>query len=167
VADFEAAFAKAAADQRAIDTEAKRTRRVARSRATAKAAGTKMETAVERTLAQHVDDRIVRRTKTGAVDRGDIANFRVHGERVVIEVKNHAGSVDVAGWLTEAEIERRNDQAAAGMVIAKRARKDNMGEQIVMMTVQDFLFFVNGKRPALSEFPGVEAGFQSTGTPNV
>jgi hypothetical protein len=61
-----------------------------RSRASARAAGTRTETAVARFLADHVDDRIERRRPTGAKDRGDLSGVCVHGKRVVVEVKDCA-----------------------------------------------------------------------------
>ena len=56
-----------------------------RTRASAKAAGTRFERLIADTLAAHVDDRIDRRAKTGARDKGDIGGLRHMGGRVVIE----------------------------------------------------------------------------------
>jgi hypothetical protein len=53
-----------------------------------------------------VDDRIDRRVKTGAKDKGDVAGLRVHGQKVVIEAKDYGGRVLVGPWLNEAEVER-------------------------------------------------------------
>ena len=61
---------------------------MSRTRASAKAAGTRFERLVADYLAQHVDDRIDRRVKTGAKDRGDIAGVRHMGGRVVLECKD-------------------------------------------------------------------------------
>jgi hypothetical protein len=58
-----------------------------RSRASAKAAGAKFERDVADWLARHVDDRIDRRVKTGAKDKGDIAGIRHMGARVDLETK--------------------------------------------------------------------------------
>ncbi|WP_371031243.1 hypothetical protein [Pseudoclavibacter sp. JSM 162008] len=120
-----------------------------RSRASAKAAGSRLEREVADYLAEHVDDRIDRRVKTGAVDKGDIASLRtrVGNQRVVVECKNYAGQLKVTPWLGEAETERVNDGAVAGIVVAKRAKTQKPGEQIVFMTVADLAALLTGTRP--------------------
>lgn len=84
------------------------------------------------------DDRIERRRLSGAKDRGDISALRLpDGGRVVAEVKDHAGRVEVKPWLDEAEVERQNDGAEVGVVIFKRARVgyDSAAEHGVLMTL--------------------------------
>ena len=77
-----------------------------RSRASARAAGTRFERAVADYLAAHIDDRIDRRAKTGNKDRGDIGGVRTpHGGRVVVECKDVARTA-LAEWVGEADIER-------------------------------------------------------------
>lgn len=118
-----------------------------RSRASARAAGTRHERAVADYLAAHVDDRIDRRVKTGAKDRGDIAGLRVQGgQRVVIECKDTA-RWEAGPWLREAHIERGNDDALAGVVVAKRHGKGHPGDQVVLMTLADFVALLTGTRP--------------------
>jgi len=94
------------------------------------------------------DDRIDRRVKTGNKDRGDIAGVRVHGQRLVIECKRVA-RLNLAGWVTEAETERGNDDALAGIVIHKRvgAGKKNMADQYVTLTLGDLIAIITGERP--------------------
>ena len=87
-----------------------------RTRASAKKAGTSFETLIAGYLAQHVDDRIERRTKSGAKDRGDIGGLRHHGHRLVLECKNTAKTL-LGPWATEAEVERGNDDALAGLIV--------------------------------------------------
>lgn len=118
-----------------------------RSRATAKAAGTRHETATAAYLAQHVDDRIERRTKNGAKDRGDLSGVRVHGARLVGECKNYGGQLKPGPWLDEAEIERGNDDALASFVVAKRRGTTDPGSQIVLMTLRDLAAILTGTRP--------------------
>lgn len=118
---------------------------MARSRASAKAAGTRMETLVANYLAAHVDDRIERRTKSGAKDRGDISGLRHMGARVVVEVKSTARP-DLAGWAAEAEIERRNDDANAALIVHKRHGKGQPGDQWVTCTLADLVALLNGNR---------------------
>lgn len=97
-------------------------------------------------LAEHVDDRIDRRVKTGANDKGDIAGVRVHGQRVVLECKNTA-RINLGGWATEAEVERVNDSALATAVVHKRHGKADPADQWVTMTLRDFVSLISGSRP--------------------
>lgn len=117
-----------------------------RSRASARAAGSRHERLVADYLAEHVSEFVDRRVKTGATDKGDIANVRAHGERVVIECKDVA-KLDLAGWVTEAETERVNDGALAGLVVHKRKGKAQPGDQYVTLTLTDLVAILTGKRP--------------------
>ncbi|MGI5222195.1 hypothetical protein [Nocardia sp. CA-290969] len=118
-----------------------------RSRASAKAAGTRHETSVAGYLAANIDDRIERRTRNGAKDRGDIAGLRAYAERVVVECKDYGGQIKAGTWLAEAEIERGNDDAVAALVVAKRRGTTNPGDQIVLMTLRDLVALMTGTRP--------------------
>lgn len=115
---------------------------MARSRASAKAAGSRFEREVADYLATRVDDRIDRKVKTGARDRGDIAGVRVHGERIVIECKNTT-RINLAGWASEARAEAENDNAAIGVVVHKRHGNGKPGEQWVTMTLADLAWLLN------------------------
>lgn len=119
---------------------------MSRNRASAKKAGTRFETVVARYLAEHVDDRIERRTKTGAKDRGDISGLRHMGERVCVECKDTA-RLNLAGWAAEVEAERGNDDAVAGLIVHKRHGKGQPGDQWVHMTLRDFVALLTGSRP--------------------
>lgn len=121
---------------------------MARSRASAKAAGARFERRIADYLAEHVDDRIDRRVKTGSADRGDIGGVRHMGARVVIECKDYAGQYKIGPWLGEAEIERGNDDAGVGLVVAKRRGTAAPGEQVVIMTLADLVSLMTGERPA-------------------
>ncbi len=119
-----------------------------RSRASARAAGSWFEGATARFLSQALgDDRIERRVKGGAKDRGDITGVRtIRGERVVIECKNTTRAT-LGPWLVEAEIERGNDDAAVGVVVHKRVGmgEARMGEQFVTMRLADFAVLLGGE----------------------
>lgn len=118
---------------------------MSRTRASARAAGSRFEQAVADYLAREVDDRIERRVKHGANDRGDISGVRMMtGERVVIETKDYGGVYHVGEWLREAETERGNDDAAVGVVVAKRRGKSDPGESVVFMTLEAFARLVGG-----------------------
>lgn len=110
-----------------------------RSRASAKAAGTRFERLIADHLATVVDDRIDRRVKTGAKDKGDIAGLRFHGRRIVIECKDYAGRYAISEWLREVEAERVNDDALAGFAVAKRRGVADPGKQLVVCTVADLV----------------------------
>jgi hypothetical protein len=122
-------------------------RLVTRSTASAKKAGSAFESLVASYLAEHIDDRVERRTRNGARDRGDVSGLRQMGERVVFGVKNYGGRIEVGPWLTEAEIERRHDDATSAMVIAKRRGTTNPADQIVLMTLADLVSLLRGERP--------------------
>jgi len=142
---------------------------VTRSRASAKSAGRAFETATAAYLAEVLnDDRIEVRSRNGAKDRGDISGVRsFRGGRVVIECKD-AGSMvpctqcghkarraDLGTWTGEAEVERGNDGAIAGMVVHKRRgyglTRRSFGAQYVTMTVDDVVALLDGVRPSTAE----------------
>ena len=121
---------------------------MSRTRASAKAAGTRHESSVVAYLREHLDDdRIERRAKTGSKDRGDVSGVRApHGGRVVIECKNVRRAA-VAEWIGEADTERGNDDALVGLVISKRHGTADPGAQYVHMTVRDLIALLTGTRP--------------------
>lgn len=108
-----------------------------RSRASARAAGTRFERVIADHLAAVVDDRIDRRVKTGAADKGDIAGIRFHGHRLAIECKDYGGRLEPGTWMREAQQEAINDGALAGVVVAKRRGTTDPAEQWVLMTVAE------------------------------
>jgi hypothetical protein len=117
-----------------------------RSRTSARNAGGHTERAVADYIATTLDDdRIDRRVKRGAKDRGDISGLRAHGQRIVIEVKDCA-RLDLPGWTGEAHTEAGNDDALTGIVIAKRRGTTNPGKFWVHCTVDDLLALITGQR---------------------
>jgi hypothetical protein len=118
-----------------------------RTNASARAAGARFERVIADALARHVDDRIDRRVKTGAKDKGDIGGLRHMGQRVVVEIKDYGGRFLLGPWLREVDIERGNDDAAAGVVVIKRRGVSDPLEQVVAMTVRDFVALLTGERP--------------------
>jgi hypothetical protein len=120
---------------------------MSRTRASAKAAGTRIERDTADWLAAALDDdRIDRRVKTGAKDRGDIGGVRVHGKRLVIECKDVA-RLNLSGWVNEAHIEAGNDDALAGVVVHKRRGHGDPGDQYVTCTLADLVALITGVRP--------------------
>lgn len=117
-----------------------------RNRKSAKAAGARFERLIADALALHLqDDRIDRRPKTGAKDRGDIGGVRLHGKRLVLECKD-TSRINLAGWAAEAAVERGNDDALAGIVVHKRTGKGDPLEQWVTMTVRELIAILLGHR---------------------
>jgi len=129
---------------------ANRRNAVTRTRASARAAGSRFEREIADYLKGAVDDRIDRRVKTGAKDRGDLGGIRLspalRGGRVAAELKNTA-RIAVGPWLREAEIERGNDDAVVGVVIAKRHGIGDPAEQLCIMTLRDLVALLTGERP--------------------
>jgi hypothetical protein len=121
-----------------------------RTSASAKKAGSSFERQVADYLALTVDDRIDRRVKNGTKDRGDIGGVRINGRRVVLECKNTA-KASLGTWANEAEIERGNDDALAGVVIHKRHGKGQPADQWVTLTLADFAAILTGNRDHITE----------------
>ena len=119
---------------------------MSRNRASAKKAGTAFETSVA-TYLRHAlhDTRIDRRARNGNKDRGDIGGLVHMGGRIVVECKNTA-RIELGTWANEAEVERGNDDAVAGIVVHKRHGKGQPGEQWVTMTLADFASILTGAR---------------------
>lgn len=116
-----------------------------RSRKSARAAGTRFEREIAEALARALnDDRIERRARTGARDRGDIAGVRCRGHRVVVECKN-AVRLDLPAWTREARIEAGNDEAICGVVVHKRHGTSDPLAQWVSMTLADFVALLTGQ----------------------
>lgn len=119
---------------------------MARTNRSARQAGARTERAVADYLADALnDDRIDRRVKTGAKDRGDIGGLRVHGQRVVLEVKDCAKPA-ISAWVAEAHTEAGNDDALVGVVVAKRRGTTDPGRFWVHMTLDDLLALITGER---------------------
>lgn len=120
-----------------------------RTRRSAKSAGTRFETAIARYLSAALDDdRIERRARSGAKDRGDISGVRTpHGGRIVIECKN-TSRTNLSEWVTEARTEAGNDDALVGIVVHKRHGVGDPGEQYVTMTLADLAALLTGQAVA-------------------
>jgi hypothetical protein len=66
----------------------------------------------------------------------------------VFEAKNTA-KINLGTWATEAEAERVNDEALAGVIIHKRHGKGQAGDQWATMPLADLVAILTGKRPQL------------------
>ena len=79
---------------------------MSRSRASAKAAGSRHERVIADYLAEHVSRFVDRMPKYGAKDRGDIGNVETFNQLpVAVEAKDYGGRLEAGAWLKEA---RRN-----------------------------------------------------------
>ncbi|RZQ59824.1 hypothetical protein [Amycolatopsis suaedae] len=121
-----------------------------RNHRSARQAGTRFERDIADHLARWVDDRIDRRVKTGANDRGDIGGVRLSpalaNGRVVIECKNTT-RLALGTWAAETAAERGNDDAVAGLTVHKRHGVSDPGAQWVTCTVNDLVALLTGHRP--------------------
>lgn len=123
-----------------------------RSRRSAKDAGSWFERLIADHLAKALDDdRIDRRVKNGSKDRGDIGGVRHMGQRLVIECKDYGGQLKPGPWIAEAEVERCNDDAGVGLVVAKRRGTRAPGEQFVLLTVADLVALMTGQPKDVTE----------------
>ena len=117
-----------------------------RNHASSKKAGTAFETLVVGYLRNVLhDERIERRAKSGAKDRGDVSGLIHMGGRIVVECKNTA-RIELGTWANEAEVERGNDDAVAGIVVHKRHGKGQARDQWVTMTLADLVSILTGAR---------------------
>ena len=119
-----------------------------RTRRSARQAGSRFEREIADYLAEHVDDRIDRRVKTGAKDKGDIGGLRHMGQRVVIECKN-TSRINLGTWINEAHTAMGNDDAGVAVVIHKRHGKGQPGDQWVTTTVDDLIALITGQPRSL------------------
>lgn len=119
---------------------------MSRTRRSAKAAGARFERMTADYLAEHVDDRIDRRVKTGARDKGDVGGLRHMGQRVTVECKD-TSRITLGTWANEVDIERGNDDAGVGLIVHKRHGHGQPGDQWVTMTLRDLVALLTGERP--------------------
>lgn len=125
-----------------------------RNRRSAKQAGARFERIIADHLAAALDDDTIdRRVKTGRKDCGDVGGVKIHGQRLVLELKDYGGQIKAAEWLREAEIERGNDDALAGLVICKRRGVTDPNDQIVLMDVRNLVALIGGQPPHQEEEP--------------
>lgn len=118
---------------------------MARSRKSAKAAGSRFERELADYFADVLeDDRVDRMVRRGADDRGDIIGLRAHGLPVAVECKNCA-RLNLPEWVDEAHREAGNLDALAGVVISKRHGNGDPGSQWVHMEVRDFVALITGQ----------------------
>ena len=104
-----------------------------RSRASAKQAGTRFESAIVAYLVSRGWRHAERRAKTGALDKGDITGI----PGVVIEAKDVA-KITLAEFLREAQVEAENAGAMVGAAWIKRRGKPSPADAYVVMDGETF-----------------------------
>lgn len=97
-------------------------------------------------LAEWVDTRIDRKVKTGALDKGDIGNLRMHDQKITVECKDYGGQIKAAEWAAEGAAERVNDGGLAWIVLAKRKGITDPMKQWVLTEVGELIALLNGNR---------------------
>lgn len=120
---------------------------MSRTLASAKKAGATFERQVADYLKEALGNPAIdRRVKTGAKDKGDIAGLlTTWGARLVMECKNVKRDA-LPAWIREAETERDNDGALAGVVCHKKHGTARTGESYVTMTLEAFSLLLAGKK---------------------
>lgn len=129
-----------------------------RSRATARKAGSNFAECSARYLSFVTGSDVTRRVCHGSKDTGDLNGIKICGHRLIAECKDYSGRDQMAEWIREAETERGNDDALAGVVISHRrgvvadARNlMRMGDQLVSMTLRDLAALMAGDRESVIE----------------
>lgn len=118
---------------------------MARSRASAKQAGSRFERVIADHLNAHLGGGIDRKVRTGAKDKGDIGGVATPaGRPIAVECKNVA-CTQLATWIHEAHTEADNLGAAAGIIIHKRHGRSDPDCQWVTMTVADLIAILTPK----------------------
>lgn len=119
-----------------------------RNRRSAKAAGSSFERTVADYLKEELDNpNIDRLPKSGARDRGDIANVRdSHGRLIAIEAKNTA-KMTLPTWTAEAHTEAENYGAHVGIVVSKRHGVGAPGKQWVHLELDDLIQLLKASNP--------------------
>ena len=107
---------------------------MARSRASAKKAGTAFETAIASYLTERLDLPVSRMPKSGAVDKGDIKGVSIGGVEVAVECKNpgQRSTKPIAGWWAETEVEAANIGTGLGFLVVSVYRKP-IGKSLVVV----------------------------------
>ena len=95
--------------------------------------GTQFETDIVRYLQDHGHPHAERRALAGAEDRGDITGI----PGVMIEAKN-CGSITLAAWADEVEVQTRNAGARIGVAWIKRRGK-GIDKSYIVMSPATFL----------------------------
>lgn len=95
--------------------------------------GTRWETRLVRYLVSKNFPYVERRARSGKLDKGDIAGL----PGIVIEAKA-VKKYDLAGWIDELTVEKKNAGVDQGAVIFPRRNRE-CGHAFVLMELDDYL----------------------------
>lgn len=116
--------------------------------------GTRLESQVAAYMARCTGDPVERRALHGANDMGDLKGLRAHGGEVVVECKSHGHLTlgKMLDALEQAEVERGNADAVAGVCVFKREgvtdrKVSRAGDHLVLTTLRDYMAHFTGERP--------------------
>lgn len=112
-----------------------------RNRATAKADGSRWETAIVEFLHERGIRGAFRRARSGAKDKGDVSMG--HDWPVTIEAKDVRAKA-LAEWVAEANVEAENAGVSVGVVWWKRIGKTSPGAGYVIMDGEAFVRLMKG-----------------------
>lgn len=104
--------------------------------------GTPHENRVVAYLQEHGFPDAERRALAGAKDRGDVAGVGCALGRVVVEAKNEK-RVDLAGYMDEVRVEKKNDGAAIGFAVMPR-RNCGIERAYVVFELADVVALLRG-----------------------
>lgn len=95
---------------------------MARTRASAKQAGTRFETQCAEYLTDQLGVKITRMPKSGAQDKGDLYGVTIHGVPLVVECKSpgRTSSWSLSGWWSETLEETHHADTDYGILVIKR-----------------------------------------------
>lgn len=88
---------------------------------------------------------IDRQIKVGSRDVGDLSNVRLGRHKIAVEAKS-VKSMNLAGWVSEAQEEAENLGALAGIVVHKRIKHGKPGNQYLTMTVDDLVNIIHAAK---------------------
>lgn len=113
---------------------------MARSRSSAKKAGTQFETELSKKLTEELGMPVARMPKSGSLDKGDIHGVFHKGLPVAIECKNPGkkSPLTVSEWWKETEAESNNIGSGKGILVIRRYGKKAEKSLCVM---DDKMFF--------------------------
>lgn len=118
---------------------------MARSRASAKKAGTLFESQCAQYLTETLGTKVIRAPKNGAKDKGDIYGLEFQGSEVVMECKSPGRDVSwsLSGWWKETTKEMDNAETDLGILAVKRMGKSTE-KSICIMDEERWERFNNG-----------------------
>lgn len=112
---------------------------LSRNRSSAKAAGAKFNRLIVDGLREALQDPNIQVAPSwGSVDKGDVVNFRIGGQDIVIETKD-VTTLSLPEGVGEAKVEAKNAGALAGFFVHKRKGTTDPMKQWVSCTLAELV----------------------------